>query len=59
MSADNLEKALELLDQIIEKSKMDDRVESSKNPEIASNGDGWVTHNLKLVRALLTGGKDS
>ena len=59
MSADNLEKALELLNQIIEKSKMDDKVESSKNSEIALNGDGWITHNLKLVRSLLTEGADS
>ena len=53
MSGDNLEKALELLDQIIEKSEMDDRVESSKNSEIGLNGDGWVTHHLKLVVKLL------
>jgi hypothetical protein len=53
MSADNLEKALELLDQIIEKSEMDDRVESSKSSEIASSGDGWVTHHLKLAVKLL------
>jgi|TARA_B100000959_G_C14468261_1_gene413962 hypothetical protein len=59
MSADNLEKALGLLNQIIEKSKMDDKVESSKNPEIALGGDGWITHNLKLVRTLLTEGRDS
>jgi len=59
MSADNLAKALELLNQIIEKSKMDDKVESSKNSEIALNGDGWITHNLKLVRSLLIEGADS
>ena len=52
-SKENIVKALTLLEQMIEKSEMDDRVESSKNPEVALNGDGWVTHHLKLVVELL------
>jgi len=58
-SKENVDKALSLLEQIIEKSEMDDRVESSKNPDVALNGDGWVTHHLKLVVELLTEGEKS
>jgi hypothetical protein len=59
VSQENLDKALTLLHQIIEKSEIDDKVESSESPEIALNGDGWVTHHLKLVTELLTERSDA
>lgn len=59
VSKEDLDKALTLLSQIVEKSEIDDRVENSKNPEVALNGDGWTTHHLKLVVGLLTKGEDS
>jgi len=51
--------ALSVLDQVIEKSKIDDHVESSKNPNIARDGDGWITHHLKTVRELLENHKNA
>ena len=43
----DLEKALFVLDQVIEKSEIDDRVESRKDPTFSKDGDGWITHHLK------------
>lgn len=53
-----LEVALSLLDQVIEKSHIDDLVESAKNPDIAQTGDGWTTHHLKLIKEVLTSRDD-
>ena len=50
---ERVERAIALLSQVIEKSSIDDKVESSKDFDIAQDGDGWITHNLKLVKELL------
>tara|TARA_R110000824_G_scaffold180245_1_gene360715 strand:- start:784 stop:969 length:186 start_codon:yes stop_codon:yes gene_type:complete len=50
---ERVEQAIALLSQVIEKSSIDDKVESSKDSDIAQDGDGWITHNLKLVKELL------
>tara|TARA_Y100000310_G_scaffold315551_1_gene366241 strand:- start:1034 stop:1213 length:180 start_codon:yes stop_codon:yes gene_type:complete len=59
MEVDKVKKALKLLNQIIEKSSIDDRVESLENPNIATDGDGWVTHHLKLLKEILKEAKDA
>ncbi len=48
-----VQQAVDLLDQIIEKSSIDDKMESKNNPDISQDGDGWITYNLKLVKELL------
>ena len=48
-----VDEALKLLDQVIEKSSIDDKIESNENSDIALDGDGWITHHLKLVRKML------
>ena len=48
-----LDRALVIIDQIIEKSEVDDKIESLNNPRIAQGGDGWITHHLKTVKELL------
>ena len=55
----DLEKAPFVLDQVIEKSEIDDRVESRKDPTISKDGDGWITHHLKTVRELLENHKNA
>ena len=50
--------ALILLDQIIEKSHIDDMLEAANNSKIAQSGDGWITHHLKLVKEVLTSRED-
>ena len=50
---ERVEQAIALLSQVIEKSSIDDKVESSKDSDIAQDEDGWITHNLKLVKELL------
>tara|TARA_A100001201_G_scaffold51829_1_gene51354 strand:+ start:12111 stop:12290 length:180 start_codon:yes stop_codon:yes gene_type:complete len=54
-----VDEALELLDQIIEKSSIDDKIESSKNSDVALDGDGWITHHLKLVKEMLKENSDA
>ena len=53
MKAKKLNEALGLLDQVIEKSSVDDKIESSGDPDIALDGDGWITHHLKLLKEML------
>jgi hypothetical protein len=53
MKAKKLNEALGLLDQVIEKSSVDDKIESSSDSDIALDGDGWVTHHLKLLKEML------
>jgi hypothetical protein len=49
----DLDQAVFLLSQVIEKSEIDDTIESAENPRIARGGDGWITRHLKLVKELL------
>ena len=58
----DFEQALILLDQVIEKSEIDDRIErvaaaSGRKP--LADGDGWITHHLKLTRELLENHKNA
>ena len=48
-----LDQAVLLLSQVIEKSEIDDKIESLNNPRVAQGGDGWITHHLKTVKELL------
>jgi hypothetical protein len=50
---ERIEQAIDLLDQVIEKSSIDDKIESDKDSDVAQDGDGWITHNLKLIKELL------
>jgi len=56
----DLNQALDLLNQVIEKSEIDDKIEASK-PEWDRplDGDGWITHHLKTVRELLEKHRDA
>jgi hypothetical protein len=56
----DLNQALDLLNQVIEKSEIDDKIEASK-PEWdrSLDGDGWITYHLKLVRELLENHKNA
>ncbi len=50
---DNFGKAMSLLDQVIEKSSLDDKIEARHNMMMPRDGDGWITYHLKLVKELL------
>jgi len=57
----DFEQALILLEQVIEKSEIDDRFEQRRadwmNP--LADGDGWITHHLKLTKELLENHKNA
>jgi|TARA_B110000196_G_scaffold270419_1_gene245403 hypothetical protein len=58
----DLEQALILLDQVVEKSGIDDRLEreaSLLQGQPLGGGDGWITHHLKLVKQLLENHKNA
>ena len=49
----DFEKAMNLLDQVITKSSLDDKIEARRNMMLPRDGDGWITYHLKLVKELL------
>ena len=53
MKESDFDKAVNLLDQVIEKSSLDDKIEARQNMMMARDGDGWITYHLKLVKELL------
>lgn len=39
-----------LVDQLVWKSELDDRLQESKNNKIVRDADGWMTYHLKLLK---------
>lgn len=41
---------IDILDQLIWKSELDDRVEESKDRRLVRNTDGWTSYHLKVLK---------
>lgn len=47
-----MDKIIQLIQQVIWKSELDDREEELENKKLVK-GDGWITHHLKTIKYLI------